>query len=95
MSKGDTILKWYKFLSEEKETYIHFDDYIEKVIIVARNNVVGNKLKKKIGEPTKTDTCNKQICCMQWEIPYSNRETIKKVLSINNFISMYKSSKED
>lgn len=86
--------KWYKLLAEERETYIHFDDYLEKAIVVARHNVIGNKLKKKIGQPSKIDTCKGLVCCMEWEIPYSDRDKIKKLLSINNFITTYKSNKE-
>ena len=58
-----------------------------------RNQATGNKIKKKIGEPTKTDYIKGQIFSMTWDIPFSDRERIRQVLSINNFVTSYKSKR--
>lgn len=86
-------MKWETFLAEEREAFIHFEDISQRIIVFVRDNVTGNKLKKKIGDPERIETHNNKICSMQWEIPYSERDKIRKALSINNYISTYKSSK--
>lgn len=87
-------MKWANILAEEREAFIHFDEPSQKAIVFVRNNTIGNRIKKKVGEPSKIETIKGRIFSMQWDIPYSDRKTIKKALSINNFITTYKSNKE-
>ena len=86
--------KWASIITEEKESILNFDDFGEILHCYTRNQATGNKIKKKIGEPTKTDYIKGQIFSMTWDIPYSDRERIKQVLSINNFVTSYKSKRD-
>ena len=83
--------KWASIITEEKESIINFDDFKEILHCYTRNNATGNRIKKKIGDPTKTDYIEGKIFSMSWDIPFSDRERIKKVLSVNNFVTSYKS----
>ena len=85
--------KWASIITEEKESILNFDDFGEMLHCYTRNQATGNKLKKKIGEPTKTDYIKGHIFSMAWDIPYSDRERIRQVLSINNFVTSYKSKR--
>ena len=85
--------KWSAIITEEKESILNFDDFAEILHCYTRNQATGNKIKKKIGEPTKTDYIKGQIFSMTWDIPFSDRERIRQVLSINNFVTSYKSKR--
>ena len=85
--------KWSAIITEEKESILNFDDFAEILHSYTRNQATGNKIKKKIGEPTKTDYIKGQIFSMTWDIPFSDRERIRQVLSINNFVTSYKSKR--
>lgn len=84
---------WCAIITEEKETLLNFDDFAEVIHIYTRNNATANKLQKKIGQPNKIDYLKENIFSMSWEIPFRDRERIRQLLSINNFVTSYKSKR--
>ena len=86
----------YKFrttLKEEKETIINFDYEEEVIHLYSTNQSTCKKLLKKIGTPIKIDYVEQEISSMEWKIAFRDRETIRKGLSITNFVTNYISNK--
>ena len=89
--------KWESISLDEKETLLCVD-YFEKTFnFYTTNQSTGNRLKKRIGTPSKIQTNEGKVFSMEWRIPFHNREDIKKALSINVLVSHYQSeaTKED
>jgi len=88
-----TTIKFKTTTTEEKEIVILCDYVEEKITIYSTNQSASKKLLKKLGEPKKTDYIQGEVASMEWEIPFSNREAIRKGLSISNFVTSYISKK--
>lgn len=90
-----TKTKWESISIEEKESIINFDYFEGVVNVYTTNQSTGNRIKKKIGEPDRTQTNQGQIYSMEWKIPFNDREKIRKGLSIVNFITTHQSLKKE
>ena len=71
--------------NEEIESIITFDNYEKKVNVYSTRNSTITKLIKSIGKPTNIWYKGNQIFDAEWNIPFSDRIRIRKVLSINNY----------
>jgi len=79
-------MKWDNIPLEEQETIINFDYYGKQVNIYTSRGIVYNKFHKKIGEPIQTHTNNGKVYCADWKIPFSDRKTISKALTLANLL---------
>lgn len=74
---------------EEQETHIWIDYFGKKVMIYTSRQPVFNRLKKKLGEPTKVDTINGKVISGTWQIDIKGRNTIKSMLRIGVLIGNF------
>ncbi len=88
-----TTIKFRTTMTEEKEVIILCDYVEEKVTIYSSNQSASKKLLKKIGDPKKIDYTEGEVSSMEWDIPFRDREKIRKGLSISNFVTNYISKK--
>lgn len=86
--------KWESISIDEKETIVNIDYYDKKFNFYTTNQATGNRLSKRIGTPTKIQTNEGKIFSMEWQIPFGERERIKKALSINVLISHHQSEQD-
>lgn len=82
-------MKWTSIPTEEKETTLNFDYYDNKLHLYTTNQATANRLKKKIGEPSRRTYFKGKIASEEWKIPFQEREKLRKVFSINLFVSSY------
>lgn len=82
-------MKWTSIPTDEKETILNFDYFDNKVNLYTTNQATGNRLKKKIGEPTKQTYFEGMIASQEWEILFQEREKLRKIFSINLFVSSH------
>jgi len=68
---------------EEIESIITFDNFNKVFNVYSSRNSTINKLTKKLGEPTKCQNIDNSIFSAEWNIPFSDRKSIKNALSIN------------
>ena len=87
--------KWESISLDEKETLLAIDYYDRTFSFYTTNQSTGNRLKKRIGTPSKIQMNEGKIFSMEWKLPFSRREDIKKALSINVLISHYQSEAEE
>ena len=87
--KGDDTMKWTSIPTDEKETILNFDYFDNKVNLYTTNQPTGNRLKKKIGEPTRETYFEGKIASQEWTIPFQEREKLRKIFSINLFVSSH------
>lgn len=87
--ESDFNMKWTTIPTDEKETLLNFDYFENKVNLYTTNQATGNRLKKKIGEPSKTNYFEGKIASEEWTIPFKEREKLRKIFSINLFVSSY------
>lgn len=87
--KGDDTMKWTSIPTDEKETILNFDYFDNKVNLYTTNQPTGNRLKKKIGEPTRETYFEGKIASQEWEIPFQERDKLRKIFSINLFVSSH------
>lgn len=89
-SKGDEQkMKWTSIPTDEKETILNFDHYNNKLNLYTTNQATGNRIQKKIGEPSKIGYIEGKIASEEWEIPFQERDKLRKIFSINLFVSSY------
>ena len=93
--QNERINKWTLIPTDEKETIINFDYQGEKLSIYTTNQFTAKKLRKKIGQPIKTNFEEGMTASEEWTISFKDREKIKKILSISNFVTFYLSKKEN
>ena len=74
---------------DEKETILNFDYFDSKVNVYTTNQATGKRLRKKIGEPTRKTIFGGDIASEEWTIPFKEREKLRKIFSINLFVSSY------
>ena len=94
-NKGDDIMKWTSIPTDEKETILNFDYFENKVNLYTTNQATGNRLKKKIGKPTKTTYFEGKIASEEWTIKFQERDKLRKIFSINLFVSSYLSGDQN
>ena len=82
-------MKWTSIPTDEKETILNFDYFENKVNLYTTNQSTGNRLKKKIGEPTRETYLEGKIASQEWTIPFHDRDKLRKIFSINLFVSSY------
>lgn len=87
--------KWTSISLDEQETLLNFDYFEKKLLVYTTRQPVANRLKKKLGEPTKETMIEGKIASNEWTILFENREAIKKILSINNFVSQFLSQQPE
>ncbi len=87
---GDDIqMKWTSIPIDEKETILNFDHYGNKLNLYTTNQATGNRIKKKIGEPSRIDYIEGKVASVEWTIPFQERDKLRKIFSINLFVSSY------
>lgn len=69
--------------NDEIESIITFDNFDRKVNVYSTRNATIKKLIKYLGEPTNISYKNNEIFDAEWDIPFSDRVRIRKLLSIN------------
>ena len=81
-------MEWEILPRDEQETIINID-YCEKTInVYTSRKQVGERLKKKIGEPTNKYTSNNKIYAVEYKRNLSDKDVAKflsKVLLIGSF----------
>ena len=71
--------------NNETESIITFDNYEKKVNVYSTRNATIKKLIKQLGKPANISYINGQIFDAEWDIPFSDRVKIRKLLSINTY----------
>lgn len=66
---------------DEQETIVNIDYAGSTVSIYTCRRVTFNKLKTKLGKPTRTYYIKKKVCGGTWEIPFNDRKKITSALS--------------
>lgn len=74
--------KYHKIANDEKESVIIFNHSEEKINVYSNRPATLKKAKQSIGEPNRIDKDSDGIYSMEWDIPFSNRKNIKKILSL-------------
>lgn len=78
--------KYYNVRTDEKETIINFD-YLERVVNIYTTRVATMKrLLNDIGNPKSIEKIDNKIASMEWDIPFDNRNGIKKVMALKNLM---------
>lgn len=78
-------MKWNNIPREEQETIINFD-YLKKTInLYTTRYAVGNKLIKRVGQPTKINYTDNKVDGVQYQISM-NDSRVRKLLSITALI---------
>lgn len=73
--------KFYKTSIEEQETTINIDYFTKSIRCYTSRNSVYNRLKAKLGEPTKTYYTQKQISGAYWNIPFIDKKRMNVIFS--------------
>lgn len=69
---------------EEQETTINVDYFSQTIDIYTSRPEVYKVLVKKVGKPDKNSFVKGKAVGGYWRIPFSEREKIRKILSIKN-----------
>lgn len=88
---------------EEKETFIHIDNYDKTVALYTTDKKILKRMTLKIGEPTKVFTPvskqnslnNISISGAEWKYKYEDnntRDKIKQIFSVSNLLPRKKDS---
>lgn len=85
--------KWQNVGIEEQETTINIDYYQKIITLYTSRKATANKLKKEIGDPTKTEYTNKKISGVIYKRNVDDKEC-KKLLSKMLLIGSIKSKKD-
>jgi len=64
---------WNTIPREEQETIINLDYLDKKISLYTSKQSVGNRLKKKIGNPTKINYSNNKIDSVEYIMPMSDK----------------------
>ena len=70
---------------DEKETIINYD-YYSKVVNIYTSRVASIKRLMKILGEGKIIYEKKKVCSMEWDIPFSERNTIRKAMSLSGLL---------
>lgn len=73
--------KMYNTDFNEQETNINIIYSKNMLTIYTCRKITYNKLKAKLGEPTKTYYINKYISGGKWNIPFSDKRKLTSILS--------------
>lgn len=73
--------KFYKTSIEEQETTINIDYLKKSVRCYTSRNAVYNRLKAKLGEPTKTYYRQKKIDGAYWNISFKDKKRMNVIFS--------------
>lgn len=73
-----------KISLEEQESTINIDYFSQIVDIFTSRKEVYRDLLKAIGEPDRQSFVKGKVVGGCWRIPFSEREKIRKILSIKN-----------
>lgn len=71
---------WNTIPREEQETIINLDYLDKKISLYTSKQSVGNRLKKKIGNPTKINYSNNNIDSVEYIMPMSDKR-VRSLLS--------------
>lgn len=82
-------MKFYQTMLEEQETHVWIDYFDRKINIYTSRQPVFNRLKKKLGEPTKIDTRKGEVTSGKWEIDIEDKKTISSVLNRTILVGQY------
>ena len=82
-------MKFYSTPLEEQETHIWIDYFEKKLIIYTTRQPVFNRLKKKLGEPTKVDTINGKVISGTWQIILKDRKAIQMALKMGVLVGNF------
>lgn len=74
---------------EEQETHIWIDYFEKKVMIYTSRQPVFNRLKKKLGEPTKVNTVYGKVTSGSWNIDFKDRRAIQVVVKMGILIGNF------
>lgn len=66
---------WNTIPREEQETIINLDYLDKKISLYTTRYAVANKLKNKIGEPTKINYSNNKIDSVEYEMSMNDKRT--------------------
>lgn len=66
---------------EEQETIVNIDYYNSKMYIYTSRKITFERLKDKLGKPSKEYLVNKKISGGRWEIGFNEKRKITSVLS--------------
>ena len=75
------MLKFYNTIPEEQETIVNIDYSNKKVSCYTSRYAVYERIKRKIGEPTKTFYTNKKISGAIWNIPFTDKKILNVIFS--------------
>lgn len=81
-------MKWEEISRDEQETIINVDYYDKTISFYTCRKSVADRLLRKIGEPTKIDTHNGQICGVTYKRNLFDKDLAKffsKTLFIGSF----------
>ncbi len=81
--------KFYKTNIEEQETIITVDYFTKCVKCYTSRNSVYNRLKAKLGEPTKTYYIKNQINGAYWNIPFKDKKRMNIIFSKTVIIGQF------
>lgn len=88
---------------EEKETFIHIDNYNKTVALYTTDKKILRRMTSKIGEPTKVfppvskqnSLNNNIISGAEWKYKYENnntRDKVRQIFSVSNLLPRKKDS---
>ena len=75
------MINFNKINREEQESIICIDYYKKCLIIYTSKEITYKRLLKKLGNPYKLFYTNNKISGAKWEVPFSNKKSIKICLS--------------
>lgn len=75
------MTKFYNTIPEEQETIINVDYGKREVYCYTSRYAVYDRLKEKLGEPTKTFYTNRKISGATWTIPFSDKKILGNIFS--------------
>ena len=81
-------MEWEIAPRDEQETLINIDYYEKTINVYTSRKQVGERLKKKIGEPTNIYTTNNKIYAVGYKRNLCDKDVVKflsKTLLIGNF----------
>ena len=81
--------KWAVIDRDEQESIINIDYCEKKMTFYTSRKSVGERLRKKVGEPTHTDTQNGLISGVMYERNLHDKD-IKQFLSVSTIIGGFR-----
>lgn len=81
--------KFYSTSVEEQETIINIDYFSKGVRCYTSRFSVYNRLKTKLGEPTKKYYTQGKICGGYWEVPFEDKKRMNVIFAKTIIIGQY------